>query len=139
MRRHVTSFPRSLSCQPPSNRCVPPDDVGATRLALGNASSKKASTVALLIGLGYCRSDALPERRRRCCRKPLPLAAGFVAGWLKLSLPGRCPEAGILRGGGRKKGLTSCRCRRGLRGCYDPRARPPGLLCSTLVAAVRPP
>ena len=41
-----------------------------------------------------------PSSRRRCCRKPLPLAAGFVAGWPRLSVLGRFPQAGALLGAG---------------------------------------
>lgn len=84
----------------------PPNDACASRLALGNACSQPAPTVAALIGWGCGRSAALRSARRRHCRKPLPLVAGLVAGWPRLSLPGRFPEAGaLLEVGGRGAGL----------------------------------
>lgn len=102
----MTSFPRNLRCRPPSNRCIPPNNARAFRLALGNACGKKAPTVALLIGLSYGRSGALPERPQAVLPEAPPIGHWFVAGWRRLSLPGSFPEAGSLLGvGGGGAGL----------------------------------
>lgn len=105
-RTHVTSFPRSLSCRPPSNRCVRlttpahPGWPSGTRVARQHPRSL-CSLAGATVALVRCLSA-----RGRHCRKPLPLAAGFVAGWPRLSLPGRFPEAGaLLAVGGRGAGL----------------------------------
>ncbi|XDA71132.1 hypothetical protein R6Z07F_001487 [Ovis aries] len=90
-RSHVTSFPRSLSCRPPSNQCVPPNDARASWLAFGNACGKAAPTVALLIGSLCRRSSALPERPQAVRSKAPPIGR-WVCGWLAEAVsPGPFP------------------------------------------------
>lgn len=113
----MTSFPRSLSCRPPSNQCVPPNDARASWLAFGNvARSGSHGRAAYWL--------ALPSLKR-VARAPAggavespshwPLS---VAGWLRLSVPGRFPRQAPSAGAeeeGPDWGLTSSRCRHGLR------------------------
>lgn len=90
-RSHVTSFPRSLRCRPPSKRCIPPNNARAFRLALGNACGKKAPTVALLIGLSYGRSGTLPELPQAVLPEAPPIGR-WVRGWLAEAVtPGPLP------------------------------------------------
>lgn len=105
-RSHVTSFPRSLSCRPPSNQCVPPNDARASWLAFGNACGKAAPTVALFIGSLYRRSGALPERPQAVRPKAPPIGR-WVCGWLAEAVsPGPFPRGRRSTGGGRKRGRT---------------------------------
>ncbi|KAL4679018.1 hypothetical protein H8959_008668 [Pygathrix nigripes] len=105
-RSHVTSFPRSLSCRPPSNRCVPPSDACASRLALGGGCGKAMPTVALLIGSRCCRSDPLPGRPQAVLSDAPPLGRQ-VRGWLAAAVtPRPFPCGQRSTWGGRKRGRT---------------------------------
>ena len=138
----MTSFPRSLSCRPPSNWFVPPNDARASWLALGTLLARRLPRSRRSLASATVAQARCPSARRRCYRKPLPLAVVFVVGWLRLSLRVVSLRSVLCWGReeeGQDWGLTSRRCRRRLRGCYDQRARRPPQLCAALVAAVRQP